>query len=90
MSIALTEDHRALGQTASDFLTRRDARGTARALLLAQIEGLPPFWDDLVALGWLGLHLPEARGVRASDCPSSSWWSKSSAAPSRPAPSCRP
>ncbi len=22
----------------------------------------PPFWDDLVALGWLGLHLPEARG----------------------------
>ncbi len=62
MSIALTEDHRALGQTASDFLTRRDARGTARALLLAQIEGLPPFWDDLVALGWLGLHLPEARG----------------------------
>ena len=23
---------------------------------------MPPFWDDLVALGWLGLHLPEARG----------------------------
>jgi hypothetical protein len=62
MSIALTEDHRALGQTASDFLTKRDSRGAARALLLAESEGLPPFWADLVALGWLGLHLPEARG----------------------------
>jgi hypothetical protein len=62
MSIALTEDHRALGQTASDFLTKRDARGAARALLLAESEGLPPFWEDLVALGWLGLHLREDRG----------------------------
>ena len=62
MSIAITEDHRALGQTASDFLTKRDARGAARALLLEEAEGLPTFWDDLVSLGWLGLHLPEERG----------------------------
>ncbi len=23
---------------------------------------MPPFWDDLASLGWLGLHLPEAVG----------------------------
>ena len=26
------------------------------------MEPLPPFWDDLAALGWLGLHLPESVG----------------------------
>ena len=62
MSIAITEDHRALGQTASDFLAKRDARGAARALLQEETEGLPAFWDDLASLGWTGLHLPEARG----------------------------
>ena len=62
MSIAITEDHRALGQTASDFLAKRDARGAARALLLEETEALPAFWGDLVSLGWLGLHLPEERG----------------------------
>ena len=25
-------------------------------------KAVPPFWGDLAALGWLGLHLPEARG----------------------------
>ena len=51
MSIAITEDHRALGQTASDFLNKHDARGAARALLEAETEALPAFWDDLAALG---------------------------------------
>ena len=62
MSIAITEDHRALAATASDFLAKRDARGAARALLEAPDEGRPPFWDDLVALGWLGLAVPEELG----------------------------
>ena len=62
MSIAITEDHRALSQTASDFLAKYDARGAARDLLETESEALPPFWDDLVGLGWLGLHLPEAYG----------------------------
>jgi hypothetical protein len=62
MSIALTEEHCALAQTASDFLAKRDSRGAARALLLAETEDLPAFWDDLASLGWLGLHLPEERG----------------------------
>ena len=62
MSIAITEDHRSLGQTASDFLAKRDSRGAARALLESGTESLPAFWDDLVSLGWLGIHLPEAVG----------------------------
>ena len=62
MSIAISEDHRALSETASDFLTKREARGAARALLEADSEDLPPFWGDLVQLGWLGLHLPEEHG----------------------------
>ena len=62
MSIAITEDHRALASTASDFLRKHDARGAARELLEADHEPLPPFWDALRALGWSGLHLPEAAG----------------------------
>jgi alkylation response protein AidB-like acyl-CoA dehydrogenase len=62
MSIAITDDHRALSQTASDFLTKNDARGAARALLEAQTERLPSFWGDLAELGWLGLHLPDSVG----------------------------
>ena len=62
MSIAITEDHRSLADTASDFLHKRDARGAARALLEAPAEGLPPFWNDLAALGWLGLAVPEEFG----------------------------
>ena len=62
MSIAITEDHRALAETVSDFLAKHDARGAARSLLEAEAEALPGFWDDLAQLGWLGLHLPEDKG----------------------------
>ena len=62
MSIAITEDHRALGDTASDFLAKHGARGAARDLLTAPAEDAPAFWEDLCALGWPGLHLPEAYG----------------------------
>ncbi len=62
MSIAITEDHRALADTASDFLTNHGARAAARALLEAPTEDLPPFWDELRKVGWLGLHVPEEYG----------------------------
>jgi 3-oxochol-4-en-24-oyl-CoA dehydrogenase len=62
MPIAITEDHRTLARTASDFLSRYEARAAARALLDAETEELPKLWGDLVELGWLGLHLPEAHG----------------------------
>jgi 3-oxochol-4-en-24-oyl-CoA dehydrogenase len=62
MPIAITDDHRALAQTVSDFLKRHDSRGAARALLESPTEQRPEFWDDLSKLGWLGLHVPEEYG----------------------------
>jgi alkylation response protein AidB-like acyl-CoA dehydrogenase len=62
MSIAITEDHKALAETASELLTKRDARGAARNLLEAETEELPPFWKELLDLGWQGLHLAEEHG----------------------------
>ena len=62
MSIAITDEHRALASTASDFLNKREARRAARDLLEADTEPTPVLWDDIVNLGWLGLHLPEAHG----------------------------
>jgi 3-oxochol-4-en-24-oyl-CoA dehydrogenase len=62
MSIAITDDHRALADTVSDFLVRRNSRGSARALLTADSETLPDWWGELCSLGWLGLHVPEAHG----------------------------
>jgi alkylation response protein AidB-like acyl-CoA dehydrogenase len=62
MSIAITEDHRALAETVAAFLVKHDARGAARALLEAPTEELPAFWRDLSDLGWLGLHIPEEHG----------------------------
>jgi alkylation response protein AidB-like acyl-CoA dehydrogenase len=62
MSIAITDEHRALADTASDFLAKHESRHAARALLEAGAEPMPGFWGDLAALGWLGLHLPEAHG----------------------------
>jgi 3-oxochol-4-en-24-oyl-CoA dehydrogenase len=60
--IAITDDHRALAQTVSEFLGARGARDAARHLLEADSERLPEFWAELGKLGWLGLHLPESRG----------------------------
>jgi len=62
MSIAITDDHRALADTAADVLRKRDARGAARALLEAPTEEPPELWSDVAGLGWLGLHVPEQFG----------------------------
>ena len=62
MSIAITDDHRKLAETAADFLQKRNARGAARALLESPDEPMPDLWRELVDLGWLGLHVPEELG----------------------------
>ena len=62
MPIALTDDHRELGDVARSFLTAQKARGAARAALDADDESAPPFWRELAGLGWLGLHVEEAYG----------------------------
>jgi alkylation response protein AidB-like acyl-CoA dehydrogenase len=62
MPIAITDDHRALADTAAGFLAARDARGAARSLLESPTEPLPDLWKGIVELGWLGLHVPEDLG----------------------------
>jgi 3-oxochol-4-en-24-oyl-CoA dehydrogenase len=62
MGIALTDDHRELAEVARGFLTSQKARWAARSLLDAHDEARPPFWHDLVELGWLGLHIDEEHG----------------------------
>ena len=62
MGIALTDDHRELEEVARAFLTSQKARWAARSLLDAADESRPPFWHNLVELGWLGLHVDEEHG----------------------------
>jgi alkylation response protein AidB-like acyl-CoA dehydrogenase len=62
MGIALTDDHRELAEVARGFLTSQKARWAARALLDSADEPRPPFWQELVELGWLGLHIDEEYG----------------------------
>src|SRR5271170_5649384 len=62
MGIALTDDHRELAEVARGFLGSQKARAAARSLLDAPEEGLPPFWQGLAELGWLGLHIDEEYG----------------------------
>ncbi|WP_297599374.1 acyl-CoA dehydrogenase [Mycobacterium sp.] len=62
MGIALTDDHRELADVARGFLTAQKARWAARSLLDASDEPRPGFWQNLVELGWLGLHVDEEYG----------------------------
>jgi 3-oxochol-4-en-24-oyl-CoA dehydrogenase len=62
MSIAITEEHRALAQTVASLLTKHQSRAAARSLLGAQADALPGFWAELSGLGLLGLHIPEEHG----------------------------
>lgn len=62
MPIALTDDHRVLGDVARSFLAAQKARLASRALLGADAETRPPFWGELAELGWLGLHIDEQYG----------------------------
>src|SRR5690606_13990797 len=50
------------GDAAADCLAPHDAWAAAGALLEAREEAVPAWWDGLVALGWLGLHVPEEHG----------------------------
>ncbi|MCU1501339.1 MAG: putative acyl-CoA dehydrogenase [Ilumatobacteraceae bacterium] len=62
MSIAITDDHRALASTVSSFLAKNESRAAARALLEAPDEPNASFYAAAADLGWLGLHVPEELG----------------------------
>ena len=62
MTLGVSEDHRALHDTARRWVEARDVLGAARDTLDAPADSLPPFWDELAGMGWLGLHVDEAHG----------------------------
>jgi alkylation response protein AidB-like acyl-CoA dehydrogenase len=62
MSIAISEEHRALAQSVADLLTDHQSRATARGLLEAEADALPSFWAELSGLGLPGLHVSEELG----------------------------
>src|SRR3954451_8078232 len=61
-TLGISDDHVALHETARRWVTNHCPPAGLRALLDGAPETKPPFWDDLAALGWLGLHLPERYG----------------------------
>jgi len=62
MSIAITEEHRALAQTVAGLLTKHQSRAAARGLLTQEADARPAFWAELSGLGLLGLHISEEHG----------------------------
>jgi alkylation response protein AidB-like acyl-CoA dehydrogenase len=62
VTLGVTEDHRSLHDTARRWVEARNPLIAARETLDAPTDELPPFWDELAAMGWLGLHVPEEHG----------------------------
>jgi alkylation response protein AidB-like acyl-CoA dehydrogenase len=62
VSIAIGEEHVALLDAARRFTADRCSSAVVRLAVDAEDDALPPFWDELAGLGWLGLHLPEGAG----------------------------
>ena len=57
MGIAITDEHVALEQAARKFLQARCPSSVVRASLERERDELPPFWEELAGLGWLGLQV---------------------------------
>jgi alkylation response protein AidB-like acyl-CoA dehydrogenase len=62
MAIGITEEHDELRQAVRRFVDTRIDPSVPRAVLDAEHDAPPPFWDALCEPGWLGLHVAEVRG----------------------------
>ena len=62
MPIAITDEHQELGATVRGVLHGHGSLAANRALLEADAEPRPSFWQEMADLGWLGIHLPEEHG----------------------------
>jgi 3-oxochol-4-en-24-oyl-CoA dehydrogenase len=60
--IGVSEDHLALHDAVHGWCERHCPPDVPRALLDADAETRPPFWDELAQQGWLGLHIDDAYG----------------------------
>ncbi len=74
MTLAITEDHRALAEVATAMVNGRGGVATARRILLESDtagrwwteDGL---WKEIVSTGWLGLHIDEQYGGQGYGLP---------------------
>ncbi|HUC36057.1 MAG TPA: acyl-CoA dehydrogenase [Acidimicrobiales bacterium] len=62
MPIGIAQEHEELRRTLRRWLEARCGREVPRALLDAESESLPPFWEELASQGWLGIAAPEECG----------------------------
>src|SRR5262245_32591893 len=62
MAIGITDEHEELRQAVRRFIDTRIDPSAPRAVLDADHDARPQFWDALREPGWLGLHVPEACG----------------------------
>ena len=62
MSLAITEDHRALAEVARSFAGGQKLRQITRDALTVPPASLGAAWELMAELGWTGLHLPEQFG----------------------------
>ncbi|MGO9342423.1 MAG: acyl-CoA dehydrogenase, partial [Acidimicrobiales bacterium] len=62
MPIAIAEHHEMLRQSARRWLETYCPREVPRAVLDAERQSMPPFWEGLSEQGWLGLHIGEEHG----------------------------
>jgi alkylation response protein AidB-like acyl-CoA dehydrogenase len=60
--IGITEEHGELRRSVRRWVESRCPPEVPRALLDAEVDTLPPFWEELAAQGWLALHVPEDVG----------------------------
>ncbi len=61
MPIGITDDHEELRRAVRRFVDEHISPAVVRAGTEAP-DLIPPFWDHLVELGWLALHVPEPGG----------------------------
>jgi alkylation response protein AidB-like acyl-CoA dehydrogenase len=62
VTLGISAEHRELHQSARGWVDRHAPVAVARAVLDAPHDELPAFWPELIATGWLGLAVSEARG----------------------------
>ncbi|MBB2773212.1 UNVERIFIED_ORG: alkylation response protein AidB-like acyl-CoA dehydrogenase [Mycolicibacterium obuense] len=74
MSLAITEDHRALADVAKSMVAGRGGVANARRILLEPETGGrwwtdDGLWKEIVSTGWLGLHVDEQFGGQGYGLP---------------------
>src|SRR3981081_4072884 len=74
MALAITDDHRELAEVAKSMVAGRGGVANARRILLDADEPgrwweNDALWKEIVATGWLGLHVGEAFGGQGYGLP---------------------